>query len=89
MLRKEELESEISICEDQLSRINYLLEGKEMKYEAIIKDLPDYIVYYKEGIIKKIKPKQMLEPKAYNTPAIIHFFISLFLCGPITCDKRE
>lgn len=26
-----------------------------MKYEAIIKDLPDYIVYYKEGIIKKFK----------------------------------
>lgn len=54
-LRKEELKSEISICEDQLSRINYLLEGKEMKYEAIIKDLPDYIVYYKEGIIKNFK----------------------------------
>ncbi len=51
-LKKEELESEISICEDQLSRINYLLEGREMKYEAIIKELPDYLVYYKEGIIK-------------------------------------
>ncbi len=52
-LKKEELESEISIFEDQLSRINYLLEGKEMKYEIVIKDLPDYVIYYKEGIIKK------------------------------------
>jgi len=51
-LRKEELKSEISIFEDQLSRINYWLEGKEMKYEAIIKELPDYVVYYKEGIIR-------------------------------------
>lgn len=52
LLKKEELRSEISICEDQLSRVNYLLEGKEMKYEAIIRNLPDYVVYYKEGIIK-------------------------------------
>ncbi len=51
-LRKEELKSEISIYEDQLSRINYLLERKEMKYEAVIKELPDYIIYYKDGIIK-------------------------------------
>lgn len=50
--RKKELEIERSISEDQLSRINYLLEVKEMKYEVIIKDLPEYVVYYKKGIIE-------------------------------------
>ncbi len=50
--RKEEIESELSISNEQLSRINYLLEGKNMKYEVIVKELPDYIVYYKEGIIE-------------------------------------
>ena len=49
--RKEEVESELSISNNQLSRINYLLEGNNMKYEIIIKELPDNIVYYKEGII--------------------------------------
>ena len=51
-LRKEEVESQISISKDQLSRINYLLEGKYMNYEVIKKELPDYEVYYKEGMIK-------------------------------------
>ena len=50
--RKDELESELSISTDQLSRVNYLLEGKEMKYEVIIKQLPEYIVYYKEGVVE-------------------------------------
>ena len=50
--RKEELESEMNIYEDQLSRINYLLEGKNMKYEVIKKTLPDYTVYYKEGVVE-------------------------------------
>ena len=40
---------EISILNNQLLRINFLLEEKEMKYEVVQKTLPDYIVYYKEG----------------------------------------
>jgi len=51
-LRKKELEIEMSISEDQLSRINYLLEGRQMKYEVIVKELPEYVVYYKKGVIK-------------------------------------
>ncbi|MDD3453233.1 MAG: MerR family transcriptional regulator [Bacilli bacterium] len=50
--RKKELETELSISKDQLSRINYLLEGKNMKYEPIIKQLPECFIYYKKGIIK-------------------------------------
>ena len=50
--RKKELETEISISNNQLSRIKYLLEGKDMKYEVIIKELPEYTVYYKEGVVK-------------------------------------
>ena len=50
--RKKEITSELSITNDQLSRINYLLEGKNMKYEIIVKELPDYTVYYKEGIVE-------------------------------------
>ena len=50
--RKVEIESESSILQEQLSRINYLLEGKDMKYETIVKELPSYDVYYKEGVIE-------------------------------------
>ena len=53
--RKEELETEISIKDNQLSRINYLMEEKFMKYEVIIKELPDYTVYYKEGTVSDFK----------------------------------
>ncbi|MGN1200781.1 MAG: MerR family transcriptional regulator [Candidatus Caccovivens sp.] len=35
----------------KLSKIKYLLGEKNMKYEVIIKELPEYIVYYKEGTI--------------------------------------
>lgn len=49
--RKKEIEEELTNYADQLSKINCLLEGKNMKYEAIVKELPDYIIYYKEGII--------------------------------------
>ena len=50
--RKQELETELFIYNDQLSRVNYLLGGKNMKYEVIVKELPDYNVYYKEGVIE-------------------------------------
>lgn len=51
-LRKQELENEISLYTSQLLQINNLLEGKDMKHEVILKELPSYIVYYKEGVIK-------------------------------------
>ncbi|MGN1222294.1 MAG: MerR family transcriptional regulator [Christensenellales bacterium] len=38
----------------KISKINYLLGENSMKYEVITKDLPEYIVYYKEGIIKSM-----------------------------------
>lgn len=50
--RKNELEKELILYDKQLSRINYLLEENNMKYEVIIKELPDYVVYYKEGIVE-------------------------------------
>lgn len=53
--RKSEIESQLQQITKQLSRINYILERKEedyfMEYEAVIKEIPQYTVYYKEGII--------------------------------------
>lgn len=49
--RKNELQAELMHNIDQLSRINFILSGKEeetfMNYQAVIKDLPECIVYYK------------------------------------------
>ncbi|MGM9881837.1 MAG: MerR family transcriptional regulator [Bacilli bacterium] len=50
--RKKVLEEELTEYKYQLSKINYLLEEENMKYEVITKELPECIVYYKEGIIK-------------------------------------
>lgn len=51
-LRKQELETKISLSTSQLLQINNLLEEKSMEREVIVKELPSYIVYYKEGVIK-------------------------------------
>lgn len=50
--RKTVVEEELKEYKYQLSKINYLLEESNMKYEVITKQLPEYVVYYKEGIIK-------------------------------------
>lgn len=50
--RKEVIENEAKEAQFQLSKINYLLEGEEMKYEVILKELPECVVYYKEGMVK-------------------------------------
>lgn len=50
--RKIVIEEELNKYKYQLSKVNYLLEEKVMKYEIITKELPEYIVYYKEGTIK-------------------------------------
>lgn len=46
------LEEELIERKNQLSKIDFILEEKEMKYEVIMKELPEYVVYYKEGVIK-------------------------------------
>lgn len=46
------IEEELKEYQNQLSKINYLLEEKKMKYEVIAKELPEYTVYYKEGVVK-------------------------------------
>lgn len=51
-VRKNKIEEELIEYKYQLSKINYFLEEKIMKYEVITKELPEYVVYYKEGIIK-------------------------------------
>lgn len=50
--QKSDIEEHILVEKDQLSRIHYLLEERNMKYEMILKELPEYTVYYKEGVIK-------------------------------------
>lgn len=50
--RKEELDSQFIIVKDQLQRIKYLMEERNMNYEVVKKELPECIVYYKEGKIQ-------------------------------------
>lgn len=50
--RKQKIEKELSDYNIQLSKINYLLEGHNMKNEIIIKEIPSYTVYFSEGVVK-------------------------------------
>ena len=50
-IRKKELEENLILFNTQLSKINYLLEDKNMKNEIFTKEIPSYIVYYQEGLI--------------------------------------
>ena len=50
--KKEELQNTINEYNYQLSKINYLLEEKDMKEEIFEKIIPAYYVYYKEGVLK-------------------------------------
>lgn len=49
--RKKEIENDMALCNISLSKINYLLEGKNMEKEIFLKELPAYTVYYKEGVL--------------------------------------
>lgn len=53
--RQQELLEELAFGKDQLSRINFILQEKKegffMNYQAIIKELPECIVYYKKMTI--------------------------------------
>lgn len=51
--RKDELKIEKNVIDSQLLQINNMLEEKRMEKEIFKKTLPDYTVYYKDGIIKK------------------------------------
>ena len=52
--RKIELEVELNTLNNQLSKINYLMEDINMKNEITIKKMPSYIVYYRDGIISDL-----------------------------------
>lgn len=49
--RKIELEENLTLFTTQLSKINYLLEEDNMKNEIFIKEIPSYIIYYRDGMI--------------------------------------
>ena len=51
-IKKEQLQNTIFEYNYQLSKINYLLEEKEMKEQIFEKIIPAYYVYYKEGVLK-------------------------------------
>lgn len=51
-IRKREVEQIQEEANDQLLRIQYLMEEKNMKYEVVMKTLPEVTVYYKEGVIE-------------------------------------
>ncbi len=53
--RENEIKNNINEEESQLTRIKLLKnkENKKMDYEVVIKDIPEYIVFYKEGVIDK------------------------------------
>ena len=50
--RKAEIEKNLINYNIELSKINYLLEGKNMENEIVFKELTSGIAYYKEGEIK-------------------------------------
>lgn len=49
--RKKDLEENISLLNTQLSKINYLLEGNNMENKIVMKEIPSYIIYYRDGVI--------------------------------------
>lgn len=49
--RKKELEDDLVLFNMELSKINYLLEGDNMKNEIFVKEIPSYVIYYCDGII--------------------------------------
>ena len=48
--RKTDIEKQLFNYNTELSKINYLLEGN-MKNEIFVKEIPSYIVYYRDGVI--------------------------------------
>lgn len=50
--RQSEIRSSLQTSKYQLKILDFLRREKTMKYNPVVKDLPEYIVYYKEGTIK-------------------------------------
>ena len=50
--RKIEIEENLMKCHMELSKLNYLLEGKDMKSEIFTKEIPSYIIYYRDSVIE-------------------------------------
>ena len=69
--RKKELETNIQEYNIQLSKINYLLEDRNMKHEIFLKDIPSYIVYYQDGVITDFSkiPEFVLQTGKYCSKA--------------------
>ena len=52
--RKKEIEKELNTLIGELSKINYLMEDINMKNEIIIKTIPSYKIYYRDGVISDL-----------------------------------
>lgn len=50
--RKQEIEEKLTDYNIELSKVNYLLEGNNMKNEIFLKEIPSYIIYYRDGVIE-------------------------------------
>ncbi len=50
--RKQEIEKNINDFHIELSKINYLLEENKLKNEIIVKKIPSYTIYYRDGVIE-------------------------------------
>ena len=61
--KRNDLENQLLETSYQLKTINYILEEKYMKYQAVIKKLPSCIVYYEEKRLKDYRelPNLILE----------------------------
>ena len=62
--RKDEIENNLRLEYSQLSKINYLLEEKNMENQIVFKELPGGVIYYKEGMIKDYSEIAMFVLKA-------------------------
>lgn len=61
--KKEEINHTIDDYHKMLFNINYLLKVKKMESKIVLKEIPSYIVYYKDGIIKDFS---QISEYAYN-----------------------
>ena len=52
LIKQKELENLQMEYNFKISQIKYILGEKEMKYEVTTKELPEDIVYYKEGVVE-------------------------------------
>lgn len=58
--KKKELQKRMADISARISIINYLMEEKEMKYQAVIKEIGETIVYSEERVLDKYSDVSML-----------------------------